>query len=72
MGWFLRYTLPHLREAWLLLQSKMLGDLSSWKAIGRSGWDQNRNLIQFTILYIGNKVIYKAQKPVLEGVLQKN
>jgi len=39
----------------------------------RKEWvGQNRNRIQYTLLYIGNKVVYKAQKPVLEGVLQKN
>ena len=27
---------------------------------------------KYFFLYIGNKVIYKAQKAVLEGVLQKN
>jgi hypothetical protein len=28
--------------------------------------------VNYIFLYIGNKVVYKAQKAVLEGVLQKN
>jgi hypothetical protein len=28
--------------------------------------------IKYILLYIGNKVVYKAQKPVLEGFLLKN
>ena len=28
--------------------------------------------LNYIFLYIGNKVVYKAQKAVLEGVLQKN
>jgi hypothetical protein len=28
--------------------------------------------IKHILLYIGNKVVYKAQKPVLEGFLLKN
>ena len=28
--------------------------------------------VNYIFLYIGNKVVYKAEKPVLEGFLQKD